>query len=290
MLNELQFLESILNEALGKSFKIKEVQGLSGGCINNSVKIECEHERFFIKWNNASFGPMFESEARGLKLLKGTGEIDIPEVFAHGSNFNCSYLILEYIESGLPGENYWNDFGLKLSKMHRHTKLWYGLEFNNYIGTLPQKNEKKDRWESFFMERRLEPQVKIAFESGKIDQKIVSDFYSLYKKIPGILIEEHPALLHGDLWSGNVMTSSNGNTCLVDPAVYYGNREIEIAFTLLFGGFKKEFYQSYFENFPVEKGFEQRSEIYNLYPLLVHLNLFGGGYLHQIIQVLKNYI
>jgi protein-ribulosamine 3-kinase len=288
-LEEKQLLENILKEGLGKAYKIKFTKHLSGGCINHAVRAECENEIFFIKWNDVSFAGMFESEAKGLRLLKESMEMDIPEVLAFGSCSTCSYLILEYIHSGSPEMKYWTHFGQALSKMHKHTQSDYGLSFDNYIGTLFQSNQRTGSWKNFFVERRLEPQIKLAREAGKINTKTVSDFNSLIKKIPEIVMEERPALLHGDLWSGNVMTSEKGQVCLVDPSVYFGHREIEIAFTLLFGGFNKDFYDSYFENFPVTKGFEQRAEIYNLYPLLVHLNLFGGGYLNQIIGVLKRY-
>jgi protein-ribulosamine 3-kinase len=289
-MSEQSLVENILLEGLKKSFQIKSIKHLSGGCINSAVKVECEQDVFFVKWNKASFAGMFESEARGLQLLKESGEIDIPEVFAYGVNDDCSYLILEYISPGYPEKKYWTHFGLSLSKMHKHTQSYYGLPFNNYIGALYQTNEKADLWKSFFIERRLEPQIKMAKEAGRIESKTVADFNSLYKKLPDLLIEEPPALLHGDLWSGNAITSHKGEVCLVDPSVYYGHREIEIAYTLLFGGFDKEFYDSYTENFPLEKGFEQRVDVYNLYPLLVHLNLFGGSYLGQIQQVLRQYV
>jgi fructosamine-3-kinase len=289
-LSEQEIIQKILQEGLKKTGEINSIKHLSGGCIHHTVKVVCGKENLFVKWNDASFLEMFLTEARGLKVLKESKQIDIPEVYAVGSNNEHAYLVLPFIEQGLPSKNYWSDFGLCLSELHKHTRDGYGLAFVNFIGTLPQLNSNDESWIHFFIEKRLKPQITMAKDAGKLTEKHVGDFNLLIRKLPGILIEERPALLHGDLWSGNVLTSERGNVFLVDPAVYYGHREIEIAFTLLFGGFDEKFYASYFENYPVEKGFEERADIYNIYPLLVHLNLFGGGYLNQVLQVLKKHV
>ncbi|MEL7006538.1 MAG: fructosamine kinase family protein, partial [Bacteroidota bacterium] len=146
-----------------------------------------------------------------------------------------------------------------------------------------------ESWIDFFIKERLEKQLRLAYSRELVDNNFLHKFRSLYLHLPNILINEPPSLLHGDLWSGNYLINSHGNASIIDPAVYYGNREIELAFTHLFGGFDSRFYQSYQEAWPLESGFENRMEIYNLYPLLVHVNLFGTSYLSGVLQVLKKY-
>jgi protein-ribulosamine 3-kinase len=284
---DLVFVQNILQTALQKKITVSGLKMLSGGCINNASRVESSSGVFFIKWNSPDLVPMFESEAKGLEILAKAGAIRVPEIYAFGHNEECSYLILEFIEPQPPGKNFWKNFGIALSMLHRESKPKYGLDFNNYIGSLPQKNDLNDDWQSFFIHNRLEAQLKIGIDKGSIDTSCLSDFEKLFKKIPDILFSDKPALIHGDLWSGNIIIA--GQVCLIDPAVYYGNREAEIAYTKLFGEVDQDFYNAYQESFPIVKGFTERSEIYNLYPLLVHVNLFGGSYLDQVKQILKRF-
>jgi protein-ribulosamine 3-kinase len=279
------FIQDIFDEAFKSKIQIKGFKALSGGCINQAISAETSAGDFFIKWNSPELLPMFESEAKGLDLLAKAGAIRIPEVHCFGYNDRCSFLILEFVRQEAPGKNFWRNFGIALSMLHRQTKSKFGLEFNNYIGSLPQQNDLYENWFDFFVRNRLEVQLKIGLDKGIIDRRLTDDFHLLYKKLPDLLPEQKPALIHGDLWSGNFIVA--GQVCLVDPAVYYGSRESEIAFTRLFGGFDPEFYMSYKDGFPMPSGFEERVDIYNLYPLLVHLNIFGGTYLNQIKQILK---
>ena len=180
-------------------------------------------------------------------------------------------------------------FGKQLAQLHQNTNTSFGLEESNYIGSLLQQNNLHNNWIDFFINERLKPQIKLARDNGKIDLSTITKFERLYTKLDEIFPEEPPALLHGDLWSGNFMVDEKGGPVIIDPAVYFGHREMDIAMTKLFGGFNQQLYQSYNEHFPLEKGWEQRVDICNLYPLMVHVNLFGGGYLEQVKSILNKF-
>lgn len=270
---------------------ITNFQPLSGGCINNGGKLMTSMGIFFVKWNGALRYPdMFATEARGLQLLRVANAIRIPEVVSTGETDNFQYIVLEFIAQAKPSRTYWTMLGEHLCALHKNTSEKYGLEFDNYIGSLQQRNRKHENWISFFIEERLRSQVELAVTTKKLETDTAKKFELLYKKLPDLLVEETPSLLHGDLWSGNLIVDETGNPCLIDPAVYYGNREAEIAFTKLFGGFGNEFYDSYQSNFPLQKDFESRTDLYNLYPLLVHVNLFGESYGNQVVSILRNYV
>jgi fructosamine-3-kinase len=287
--SQIDFFESILFEGLGQEIPVTNYEFLSGGNINNAVKIETAKGYFFVKWNESNHAEAFACEARGLELLRSTQEVQVPDIIAFGHKMQKSYIILDYISSPRSQVGYWEHFGRTLAKLHSHTHTHFGLEYDNYIGSLKQSNEWQEDGTQFFIEKRLRVQASLALYNGEIPRALYDKFNSLYDRLPGLLPAEKPALLHGDLWSGNVMVGNNGWVCLIDPAVYYGNREAELAFTKLFGGFTPAFYQAYMEVAPLDKGFEERVEIYNLYPLLVHVNLFGSGYLSGIEKVLKKF-
>jgi fructosamine-3-kinase len=287
--NQIEFLENILFEAIGNEIQVESYQFLAGGNINSSVKAETNKGCFFVKWNENENEDMFLCEAKGLKVLRSADEIHIPEVIGSGYKLGKAYLILEYINAPKPKANYWEDFGASLANLHTHTQAKHGLDYDNYIGSLRQTNDWTESWLDFFIDKRLKVQAGLAFYNGELPKVLFEKFNALYLKLPEILPAEKPALLHGDLWSGNVLVGNNGLVTLIDPAVYYGSREAEIAFTKLFGGFNEIFYETYNEIQPLETGFEKRIEIYNLYPLLVHVNLFGSGYLSGIERVLKKF-
>jgi protein-ribulosamine 3-kinase len=228
---------------------------------------------------------MFEVESNGLHILSHTKIIRIPKVVLNLEIEGLQFLILEWIENKQASNNFWETLGIQLSQLHKHTQSSFGLDHDNYIGSLAQRNKPEANWIDFFINHRLTPQLELFS-----DISLIKDFEILFYKLPALLPQEKASLLHGDLWSGNLMIDSNGNPCLIDPAVYYGNREIEIAFTRLFGGFNEEFYDSYNNAFALQPGFNDRIDLYNLYPLLVHANLFGGGYVSQVKRVLKKYI
>ncbi len=181
---------------------------------------------------------MFRAEAQGLELLRTTGTFTIPRVLHQGSRGDKAYLVLEYIEAGRKRATYWQEFGQSLAELHSHTRPEFGLSFNNYIGSLPQRNNCHQDSIEFFIEERLKIQSGLALYNNLISHQLYDSFQKLYKALPDLLPRERPALVHGDLWSGNVITDAQGRACLIDPAPHYGLREAEIAFTYLFGGFQ----------------------------------------------------
>jgi len=287
--DQFEFFESILYQTLGHSVQVLEARFLAGGDINTSAQVFSSEGLFFVKWNTADKEGMFESEGRGLDLLRSTDALYIPEVIGHGQYQDKAYLVLEYIDPVKPKADYWETFGQSLALLHSHTQSRFGLDFDNYIGSLPQSNTLNPSGVRFLVEQRLHPLAGMALYKGLLSNTLYEQFQRLYQRLPDLLPNERPALLHGDLWSGNVLVNEQGNVTLIDPAVYYGYREAELAFTMLFGGFDERFYDAYRESFPLEDGFEERVPIYNLYPLLVHLNLFGTGYLSGIERVLKQF-
>ena len=232
---------------------------------------------------------MFEAEAKGLSLLHSTGTIKIPEVILTGEAEGKSYLVLEYIEAGRRRKDFYQDFGIKLAALHRHSSSAFGLDHDNYIGSLPQSNSQHSSWVEFFITERLQKQIALARNSGVISNSTIQQFNNLFRSLPEFIPDERPSLIHGDLWNGNYMMAADGSACLIDPAVYYGHREMDLGMSGLFGGFSQEFYESYHEAFPLAPGFEERVDIHNLYPLMVHVNLFGGGYLSQVKSVLSQF-
>ena len=273
-----------------QNISFRNSRPVSGGCINRCYQLETSSGNYFLKYNDATLYPeMFASEAKGLKLLAAADAIDVPAVISCGEEGSFSFLILEWIESGRREKNFWADFGMRLAQMHRCTAEKSGLDHDNYIGSLPQSNRESNNWIDFFIHERLEPQLKLARDSGLIASPDEKSFEKLISKLPQLIPVEKPALLHGDLWNGNFLVNPKGKASLIDPAVYYGHREMDLAMTKLFGGFDSEFYSAYNEVFPLEKGFESRTDIHNLYPLLVHVNLFGGGYVEQVKEILNRF-
>jgi fructosamine-3-kinase len=288
---QLQFIESVLFDTLGHEAQLQDFQFLYGGNFNLAVRVQTPEGAFFIKWNRgeSAHEGMFESEARSLNLLRDAGALTIPKVWRYGQKPDGAYLVLDFVAAGPQRVEYWEDFGQRLATLHRHSHPTHGLHFDNYIGALPQKNEPMENGVQFFVKNRLLVQAGRALYEGRIQPDLYERLQKLGEKLPGLLPNEAPALLHGDLWSGNVMTGPDGRVVLVDPAAYYGLREAELAFTTMFGGFDPQFYASYYESFPVENGFTERIPLYNLYPLLVHVNLFGGGYLTAVERIVRRF-
>jgi fructosamine-3-kinase len=272
-------------------FGIKAFSYVSGGCINSGGLLETTAGNFFLKWNSATKYPnMFEAEARGLTILRQPSVIHIPEVMATSSLSQWQFILLEFVDEKKKNPQYWENLGDQLANLHRNTASSFGLDHDNYIGSLPQYNRLKKSWVDFFVEQRLQIQVDLALKNSLINSQLARQFDSLFKKLAQLLPEEKPSLLHGDLWSGNIITNSKGEPCLIDPAIFFGNREAEISFTKLFGGFSSVFYESYTKNYPLLSGFSTRSDVYNLYPLMVHVNLFGSAYLPQVVSILSRIV
>jgi fructosamine-3-kinase len=190
-----------------------------------------------------------------------------------------SFILMEFISSSEPSCRFFGDFGQRLARLHRNQIELYGLDYNNYMGSLHQNNCFHSGWVDFFIEERLDKQVQLAVNKGLLAETAMKQFDRFYTRLDELLVEEPPCLVHGDLWCGNFIVSEKGEACLIDPAVYYGNREVDLAMSTLFGGFSPDFYNAYNEEYPLIPGWKDRLELYNLYPLLIHLNLFGSGYL-----------
>lgn len=303
-------LLQILTQKTGTPAGVGKITPVGGGCINESFRAETTAGVFFVKCNTAKHYPgMFEAEAMGLELLgkrtaglhengaipmqdrhKGAGHmLKVPAVVGFGTVSGYSLLVLEYIVPGSMKSDFWEVFGMGLAQLHRQANPYFGLDHHNYIGSLPQANNPHNGWIEFFIAERLEAQLKQARDSQRAGKELGQLFNRMYVHLSDIFPEEPPALLHGDLWNGNYLIGSNGLPAIIDPAVYYGHRYMDLGMSLLFGGFSQAFYSAYDAAYPLEKNWKEGTEIANLYPLLVHLNLFGGSYLEEIQKVLKKF-
>lgn len=272
---------------------ISSVSSLSGGCISDAYKLLLANGgKLFLKLNFNSSKDMFVKEAHGLKELRKANAIRIPEVLL----FDSTYIVTELIEIGSKSVNFFEDFGRKFARLHKYTGNNFGFYEDNYIGSNPQPNvpddEEKNDWVKFYLDKRILFQYKLAEKNGYVSAELRKGISALEDKIYDILkgSEEKPSVLHGDLWGGNYMVDSEGKACLIDPAVYYGHREADLAMTKIFGGFDSRFYSAYNEYFPLPEGYEYRENIYKLYHILNHLNLFGSGYYHQAISLINSYM
>jgi len=287
--SENHFYASAISHCTGKPVIVVNARSTSGGCINNAVVVDTDQGQFFLKWHSAIPADMFEKEARGLQLLAASNILKIPEVIGYGSMDGRHFLVLECIRSARQANQFWENFGNALAEMHRNSSDYFGLNHDNYIGRLPQTNTPTDNWIDFFIRYRLEAQLLLAIESNLVTADFIKTYRRFYDLLQQILPTEKPSLLHGDLWSGNFMVGADGHACLIDPAAYYGHREIELAFTTMFGGFDNIFYSAYQSSWPLEPGWQHRFDIYNIYPSMVHANLFGASYLSGVRAVLSKY-
>jgi fructosamine-3-kinase len=279
------FIQQLLNTNASLQFS-----QVGGGSINHTYRIKAGTNSFFCKLNShTGFPGMFEAEQNGLALLAQQQVIRIPRVIAHEQKDDTQILILEWIEQGLKTETFWETFGRQLAALHHVQHNEFGLAADNYMGALPQYNKPDSSWTAFFIHRRLQPQVKLALSHNLLEPAHAAQFEKLYQQLSVIFPAEPPVLLHGDLWSGNFLCDDKGKPVLIDPAVYYGHRSVDMAMTTLFGGFDARFYESYNYHFPLPANYRQQWEICNLYPLLIHLNLFGKSYLADILNTIRQY-
>lgn len=279
-----------IGKSIDETIVIQEVVPITGGSINTAIQLKTSHGNYFAKYNDHhKYKGMFALEAKNLELLRASRTLHIPQIVSVFTYEDLDFLVLEHVESGSPHYEFWSDLGFGLAHLHKKQSQTFGLEYNNYVGSLSQNNELSDNWIDFFINKRLNPMLKLAVDSGKADVFLIEKFESLYKKLPDIFPPEPASLLHGDLWSGNIMSNVDGDPVVFDPAVYYGHREMDIAMSKLFGGFEVEFYDAYNDVFPLEQHWEQRTQICNLYPLLIHVNLFMGAYIQSIKNIVNRY-
>ncbi|MFC3415930.1 fructosamine kinase family protein [Algoriphagus hitonicola] len=281
--------EQILFENLGADSLLKNASLIASGSHNQGIRLDTPADSFFLKINFEHERDILKKEAEGLDLLRANTFLQVPEVFGFGRIGDYNYLLMEFIQQRRQNPNYWENLGIGLAHLHLTQEQQFGLEKDNFIASLQQRNIHTDNWLDFFIEFRLEPLIGKAYFDRLIPLDFLKKFQEIYPRLQGIFPEEKPALLHGDLWSGNVVCNAEGQPALIDPAVYFGHREMDLAFSRLFGGFDQEFYDAYESAFPLEPEFESRMGIYNLYPLLVHLNLFGSAYLPGIERIVKRF-
>ncbi len=266
--------------------QVTAVRSTSGGCIHQSMTVEtAAGATFFLKVNSTAPEDMFEREAAGLEALRAAGGPKIPQVFLQRQDF----LLLEDLQPGSPSPDYWTILGRQLAAVHQKHSSRFGFEHDNYIGSTPQPNGwDEDGWR-FFADQRLRYQAKLARDRGYLDRADIQRLERLCTRLPEMIPEQKASLLHGDLWSGNVISDGKGHPALIDPAVYYGWAEADLAMTELFGSLPEECYQAYQTARPLDPGWRSRYPIYNLYHLLNHLNLFGRGYLSRVQGILKRF-
>ncbi len=289
-------IEQKISSAVGKHFQLKKQSAIGGGDINQAYRIDGvikENNQnkavsFFIKLNQKSQLDMFAAEAAGLQEIEKVQAIRVPHVICSGVEKNQSYLVLENLSLVTSGADSAKRLGQQLAAMHKTTSQQFGWLRDNTIGSTRQINTKTENWIDFWREYRLGFQLNLAKQNGAghflymKGEKLLNNLESLF-----IDYEPVASLLHGDLWSGNYGYLKDGAPVIFDPAVYYGDRETDIAMTELFGGFSAEFYSSYNEVWPLDSGYQQRKVLYNLYHILNHYNLFGGGYAMQAERMIE---
>lgn len=266
-------------QATEQEFSVQNHRSVSGGCINQGYAVSNGKLSYFVKLNQAAQVAMFEAEALGLEQMLQTATIRVPKPICWGRADGSAYLVLEWLELGTGNTNSWLEMGRKLAALHRaNSDRGFGWQQNNTIGSTPQINTWNADWAEFYAQNRLGYQFQLAKRrGGHFPQQD-----ELLAAIPQLLGHQPlPSLVHGDLWGGNAACSATGEPVIFDPATYYGDREVDIAMTELFGGFPAAFYLGYNEVFPLDVGYERRKTIYNLYHILNHFNLFGGGYASQ---------
>lgn len=282
-----------ITQATGETFQVCDRRSVGGGSINQGYRISDQSRTYFVKLNQASEIAMFEAEALGVKQMAQTQTIRVPQPICWGTGGNSAYLVLEWLDLGGKQNNIaWEEMGQKLALLHQWTAPnnypghnQFGWEINNTIGSTPQINFWTKNWSEFWQQHRIGYQLKLARRRGGTFPQ--GD--KLLEKIPEILAgyEPKPSLVHGDLWGGNAAVTVEGEPVIFDPAAYFGDREVDLAMTELFGGFPVGFYKGYNDVFPIEDGYERRKVLYNLYHILNHFNLFGGGYGSQADQLIR---
>jgi protein-ribulosamine 3-kinase len=264
----------------GKKAILTHEGSVGGGCINQAVRVQYGGQSYFVKLNSAAQAGMFEAEARGLRELRDSATLRVPEPLCWGDDGQSAWLVLENLTLGGSADP--AALGRRLADMHRVTQPRFGWVQDNTIGSTPQINTQEQDWIVFWREHRLRFQLDLAGRYGhggrlrSRGERLLADFAPLFSDHKPVA-----SLLHGDLWSGNYAWTRDGEPVIFDPAVYYGDRETDLAMTELFGGFGPQFYAAYRDSYPLDAGYTVRKTLYNLYHVLNHLNLFGGGYLSQ---------
>ncbi len=274
---------------------VRTAEPVGGGCIADATRVESGGGSYFLKWSEGEAGQTFEAEVAGLRALReACSPLVVPEVLAaeNAARERPGFLLMAWLEPGRRDAGFWQRFGEGLASLHHHTPTdgRYGFERDTFIGRLPQSNRWAEDWPTFFRSQRLAPQITLAREQGRWKAAWNRPAERLLDRLGDMLPAEPPAsVLHGDLWSGNVLTASDSRAALIDPAAYVGHRETDLALTELFGGFDRRFYDAYRAAWPLEPGYAERREVYNLYHLVNHLNHFGASYAGGVERTLRRF-
>lgn len=276
-----------ITAAAGEKFTVTDIKPVSGGSIHSAWCIGSGHRRYFVKTATQEAKDRFAAEIDGLRALAVAGAPVVPAVIASGDTGRVAFLVLEMLDLRTLDHAGGERLGTALAKLHRATGFDYGWERDNFIGATPQVNQPHPSWPHFFAERRLRPQLRLAQANG-MDRTLVAKGDAVAERVGGLFIDYRPvaSLLHGDLWSGNAAQLAAGTPVVFDPAVYRGDRETDLAMAELFGGFPASFFAAYRREWPLDRDYERRKPLYNLYHILNHFNLFGGAYLGQAARMI----
>lgn len=282
-------VETAISAALGEPFRVRSATAVGGGCINDAHCLSDGRRSFFVKTNTADRLGMFSAESAGLDEIRRSNSLRVPAPLSYGGSEAQSWLVLEYIEMASPEPTTYSELGEQLALMHSHSAPVFGWTRDNTIGSTLQPNTQTSNWVTFLRERRIGYQLELAQARGA-PPGLQDRGRRLLLELPAFFsdYQPEPSLLHGDLWGGNWSCDSQGKPVLFDPAVYYGDREADLAMTELFGGFNDSFYQSYGNAWPLDPGYGTRKVLYNLYHILNHYNLFGGGYARQALDMVDS--
>jgi len=286
-----ELIKERLSSLLGGPAGTWDFAPVSGGSISEAFIAGNGKEKVFCKVNESrTFPGLFAREMKGLELIRDQKIIRVPKVFACVEHDPWQALVLEWIPTGQPGEKFWDRFGSQLARLHGIKAPVFGWDENNYMGSVTQDNAQMEDWPSFFREKRLKPLVEKCRENNLLPAEDIVLFERLYEKLPHYFQDRLvPSLQHGDLWSGNFMCSEHDEPVLIDPAVYFGHPSVDLGMTMLFGGFSPRFYEAYRYHSSYTAYNRDQCTIANLYPLLIHLYLFGRSYLAQILSCLKQF-
>ena len=275
-----EHLNQQISQATGRPFQARDNQGVGGGCINQTTRISDGQRSYFVKINHIAHGDMFQAEAEGLAEMAAGKTLRVPEPIVYGDYQQQCYLVLEYLQ--LDGRIDSRMFGEQFAAMHRITQPRFGWHRNNTIGSTPQVNDWCEDWVEFWRQHRLGYQLQLAQSNG-CGNRLLNLGEQLMSRMSVLFDDYHPqpSMLHGDLWTGNAAALKNGTPVIFDPAFYYGDREADLAMTELFGSFGRDFYAAYNAAWPIDAGYNVRRTFYNLYHIINHFNMFGGGYLGQ---------
>ena len=282
-----QIFESVLFESIGHELEVLDFSLSAAGLVNTCARLTTAEGQFFVKMNERPEPAFFSSEAADLEILGR--HVPVPAVIGFGKTAGWNFLLTEFMEESNPGPDTWSDAGRNLATLHQQRSDQHGFAHSNFLASLSMDNKPKLDGIDFLIQNRILPAIGLCLMEEKIPIDLYRRIESFCARLGRIIPQEEPSLLHGDLWTGNLMVGQNGKAIFIDPAAYYGFRESELAFTYLFGGFDRKFYESYLEVFPLEPGFGERVSVYHIHPLLVHVQLFGSGYIAGIEKILKRF-